>query len=102
MVEESKDIATTSPDEQQALVATESTSQEQKVKVAASPSNPFEANLRQLYSHVNVDQLKRATQILPSNYDYEIMKTVLKVLKAKHDFLAKNKDSKPYSYKISL
>ena len=43
---------------------------------------------------------------MPSNYDYEIMKTVLKVLKAKHDFLAKWKDSqdgvKPYSYKVSL
>lgn len=41
---------------------------------------------------------------MPTNYDYEIMKTTLKVLKAKHDFLEKAKlnENKPYSYKVSL
>ena len=42
--------------------------------------------------------------MLPSNYDYEIMKTALKVLKAKHDFLIKAAESGTtlYSYKVSL
>lgn len=65
--------------------------------------NPFETNLRVQFSHINVDQLKRAIQILPVNYDYEIMKTVLKVLKAKHEFISNQKsDSMPISYKVSL
>ena len=48
--------------------------------------------------------MKRAIQILPSNYDYEIMKTVLKVLKAKQEFVEKlgAEDQRPKSYKVSL
>lgn len=59
--------------------------------------------MRMTFSHINVDQLKRATQVLPSNYDYEILKTVLKILKAKHEFIAKlDSQTRPYSYKVSL
>ena len=51
--------------------------------------NQFEQQLRTIYPHVDVDQLLHAITVIPANYEYEIVKTVLKVLKAKHDFLAK-------------
>ena len=43
--------------------------------------------------------------MIPANYEYEIVKTVLKVLKAKHDFVTKEKQAQrslPQSYKVSL
>ena len=46
-----------------------------------------------------------ATQVIPANYEYELIKTVLKVIKAKHEFIGKEREagrSMPKSYKVSL
>ena len=74
----------------------------------SNTTNPFETSLRMQFGHINVDQLKRAMQILPSNYDYEIIKTVLKILKAKQEFQAaaaagaEGTSTAQTSYKVSL
>lgn len=53
--------------------------------------NQFEQQLRTSYTHINVDELIHAIQVIPANYEYEIIKTVLKVVKTKHEFVAKEK-----------
>jgi len=63
--------------------------------------NQFEAKLRQQYPHINVDKLLKAQLLLPQNYNYEITKTVLKVLQAKTEYVQTNPD-KTNVYKVSL
>jgi len=42
--------------------------------------NQFEQRLRQEFPQVNTDLLTKAMQVLPPNYNYEVHKTVLKVM----------------------
>lgn len=56
-------------------------------------ANQFETRLRQEFPEVKVDLLNRAMQVLPQNYNYEVHKTVLKVMQAR---------LKASLYKVSL
>jgi hypothetical protein len=64
--------------------------------VAKEASNPqivsqFDSKLKQDFN-LDVDLLNRACKVLPQNYNYEIHKTILKILQAK----------KGIAYKVSL
>ena len=75
-----------------ALSQNEGTTAEAGTKLIKKAMNQFEQELRKNYKQVNVDELIHAIQVIPANYEYEIIKTVLKLIKAKHDFITKEKE----------